>query len=203
MTALSDRLAHVRTRAVRVAEDGRDLLSPAFTPGEDRVDGAPWAPSTIVVFGAHGTPWSRQLGRVLATLRAQHPATVKIAWRHFPDPAAHPRAVTLALAAEAAAARGRFWALTHELLSLRHDDPLALSAAMARAGLDPDRAIADMRAAVGADRIVADTASALASGVASTPALFIDGERYQGELAPQALSAAVERSAGSGSEPAA
>jgi Thioredoxin len=190
--ALSDRLEHVRAGAVRVADDGRDLLSPPFAPGHDHVDGPSWARSTLVVFGAHGTPAARPLGRLLAALRARDPATVRIVWRHFPDPAAHPRAVTLALAAEAAAASGRFWALTHELLSLRRHDPLELSAAMVRAGLDPDRIIADMRAGTGADRIVADTESALASGVAYTPALFIDGERYQGPLEPEALFAAIE-----------
>jgi len=192
VAALTQRLEQVRTAAVRVADDGVALLSPPFTQDHDRVDGAPSAHRTLVVFGAHGTPSSRQLGRVLDVLRVRDPVTVRIAWRHFPDPAAHPRAVVLALAAEAAAASARFWALTRELLSLRHDDPLDLSAALVRAGLDPDRTIADMRVGTGADRIVADTTSALASGVAFTPALFIDGERYPGEIEPEAVSAAFE-----------
>ena len=89
--------------------------------------------------------------------------TVAIAWRRFPDPA-HPRAAVLALAAEAAAAQGRLWAMTRERLSARHPDPAELSAAMVRAGLDPARTRGAMRAGTGADRIVADTASALASG---------------------------------------
>src|SRR4029077_4014147 len=125
----------------------------------DRVDGPQWARSTLVVFGAHGTPASRPLGRVLAAVRTRHPADVALAWRHFPDPAAHPRSAVLALAAEAAAAQGRFWALTRELLSARHHDPIALSEAMVRAGLDPARTRDVMRAGTGADRIVADTAS--------------------------------------------
>jgi len=191
--ALAERLAHVRSGAVRVAHDGLDLLAPPFTPGRDRVDGPQWARSTLVVFGAHGTPSSRPLGRVLAAIRTRDPATVAIAWRHFPDPAAHPRAAVLALAAEAAAAQGRFWALTRALLSARHHDPADLSAAMVRAGLDPARTLGAMRAGTGADRIVADTASALASGVVFTPALFIDGERYRGELEPEAVSAALGR----------
>jgi protein-disulfide isomerase len=138
-------------------------------------------------------PSSRLVGRVLAAIRTRHPVTVAIAWRHFPDPAAHPRAAVLALAAEAAAAQGRFWAMTRELLSARHHDPVELSAAMVRAGLDPARTLGAMRAGTGADRIVADTASALASGVVFTPALFIDGERYRGELEPEAVSAALGR----------
>ena len=132
---------------------------------------------------------------MLAAIRTRDPATVAIAWRHFPDPAAHPRAAVLALAAEAAAAQGRFWAMTRELLSARHHDPADLSAAMVRAGLDPARTLGAMRAGTGAARIVADTASALASGVVFTPALFIDGERYRGELEPEAVSAALGRHA--------
>src|SRR3954451_23609868 len=148
--ALTERLAHVRSSAVRVAHDGLDLLAPSFTPGRDRVDGPPWARSTLVVFGAHGTPSSRPLGRVLAAIRTRDPATVAIAWRHFPDPAAHPRAALLALAAEAAAAQGRFWALTRALLSARPLDPAYLSAAMLCAGLDPAGTMGAMRAGTGA-----------------------------------------------------
>jgi hypothetical protein len=189
---LAERLEQVRSSAVRVTDAGVDLLSPPFAPDRDRVNGPQWARSTLVVFGAHGTPSSRLVGRVLAAIR-RDPATVAIAWRHFPDPAAHPRAAVLALAAEAAAAQGRFWAMTRELLSARHHDPAELSAAMVRAGLDPARTLGAMRAGTGADRIVADTESALASGVVFTPSLFIDGERYRGELEPEAVSAALRR----------
>src|SRR4051812_47935615 len=184
---LTERLERVRSVPVRVARDGSDLLSPPFIPDRDRVDGPEWARSTLVVFGAHGTPSSRPLGRVLAAVRTRDPATVAIAWRPFPAPAAHPHAAVLALAAEAAAAQGRFWALTRELLSARHHAPADLSAAMVRAGLDPARMLGAMRAGTGADRIVADTASALASGVVFTPALFIDGERYLGEPDSEAV----------------
>jgi 2-hydroxychromene-2-carboxylate isomerase len=189
--ALTERLADVRSSSLRVAHDGRDLLTPPFRPGRDRVDGPRWARSTLVVFGAHGTPSSRLIGRVLAAIRTRDPVTVAIAWRHFPNPVAHPQAAVLALAAEAAGAQGRFWAMTRELLSARHHDPADLSAAMVRAGVDPTRTLDAMRAGTGADRIVADTASALASGVVFTPALFIDGERYRGELEPEAVSAAL------------
>jgi protein-disulfide isomerase len=112
---------------------------------------------------------------------------VRISWRHFPDPAAHPRAVMMALATEAAGTHGRFWALTRELLARRHDDPSDLHLSLVRAGLDAPRTILEMRAATGADRVVADVTSALASGVTYAPALFINGEHYGGELDPGAV----------------
>ncbi len=184
------RIEQVRAGAVALSADGQALLWPRWDPGHDRVDGPSPPRSTLVVFGAHGTPASGALGRVLAHVRERHGATVAVSWRHYPDPAAHPNAVILALAAEAAATRGRFWALTRELLQARHHDPADLHAAMLRVGLDPAPTLAAMRAGTGADRIVADVTSALHSGVTYSPALFINGERYEGELDPGAVSAA-------------
>jgi protein-disulfide isomerase len=187
---LEGRLAAVRARHVRLGADGQPLLTPPFSLERDRVDGPAWAQRTIVVFGAYATPAARQLGRLLAHLRDECTGT-RVAWRHFPDPDAHPRAAMFALAAEAAAAVGHFWALTRELLELRHDDPADLFGATVRAGLDADRTVTAMRAGTGTDRIADDVASAMASGVIYSPALFIDGERHRGDLDPAAITAAL------------
>jgi hypothetical protein len=188
---LTSRLAQVAAGAAQAAGDGRLLLEPSWDPQRDRVDGPPEPRRTLVVFGAHGTPASRPLGHVLAHVREQHAATVAVAWRHYPDPVAHPDAVMLALAAEAAALRGRFWALTRELLRAHHHDPADLHAAFLHVALDPAVMLEAMRADTGADRIVDDVASARRSGVIYAPALFVDGERYAGELDPAAVSAAL------------
>jgi protein-disulfide isomerase len=189
---LTERIKQVRAGAVHVADDGRALLSPPFDDARDHVDGVVPARATLVVFGAYGTPASRPLADVLARVRDEHATTVAVAWRHFPDPTAHPHAVVLALAAEAAAVRGRFWELTRELLRMRHHAPDDLRTAMRRLNLDPGHATEAMRAGTGADRIVDDVASALASGVTYSPALFVNGERYPGELDAAAVSAALE-----------
>src|SRR3954467_295327 len=108
---LAERLARVEPHAARVADDGAILLTPPLAPAHDRIAGPAWGRATVGVFGAHGTPWSRSLGAVLDAIRQRHPTTVGVAWRHHPDPVAHPRAVVLALAVEAAAQTGRFWTL--------------------------------------------------------------------------------------------
>ena len=186
------RLDEVRPGAAELADDGRRLLAPPFSSDRDRVDGLLSAPSTLVVFGAFGTPWSRSLGELLTSVRQRHATTVRIAWRHYPDPAAHPRAAILALAAEAGAALHGFWPIAHELLRLRHDDPRDLRSALLHAGVDPWRALDAMRAGAGADRIVDDVASARSSGVTFSPALFVNGEQYEGELDAPAVSAALD-----------
>jgi hypothetical protein len=188
---LAERLEQVPAGAANLAEDGRLLLAPPFAPDRDRVDGSAWARSTLVVFGAFGTPASRPLGDLLTSLREHHLGDVRVAWRHYPDPAAHPRAAILALAAEAGASLRGFWPIARELLRLRHDDPRDLHSALIRAGLDPQRTLAAMRTGTGSDRIVDDVASARASGVTFSPALFVNGEHYHGGLDPTAVSAAL------------
>jgi protein-disulfide isomerase len=189
--ALRERIAAVRAGHVRLAADDAPLLTPPFSPEHDRIDGPAWAKTTIVVFGAFATPSARPLGRLLAHLRDQWTDT-RVAWRHFPDPDAHPRAAIFALAAEAAATTGHFWTLTHQLLDLHHDDPDHLFEAMVRAGLDSDRMTTLMQAGTGTDRIADDVASAMSSGVIFSPALFIDGELHRGDLDPKAIAAALE-----------
>jgi protein-disulfide isomerase len=188
---LTARLGEAHRSPVRVAGDGRRLLKPPFSPGRDRVDGADGAPVTLVVFGAFATRWSRTAAQVMDRIREDHPATVAIAWHHYPDPAVHPRATLFALAAEAAAVSGRFWAMTRVLLTLRRDHPEDLRGLMVRAGVDPDHALAMMRAGAGSGRILDDVARARASGVVAAPALFVDGARYDGRLEPAAVSAAL------------
>jgi hypothetical protein len=188
---LVERLDQVPAGAANRAEDGRLLLSPPFAPDHDRIDGPPEAQSTLVVFGAFGTPASRPLAQLLTSLREQHAGTLQVAWRHYPDPAAHPRAAIFALAAEAGASLHRFWPIAYELLRLRHDDPRDLRTALLHAGIDPRRALDAMRAGTGIDRIVDDVASARASGVTFSPALFVNGEQYRGDLDPAAVSAAL------------
>jgi predicted DsbA family dithiol-disulfide isomerase len=162
-------------------------LTPPLLTTRDRFDGPVTAPATLLVFAAHATPESRPLSAVLERAREQH----LVAWRHYPDPAAHPSALTFALAAEAAAERGKFWALTRELLRLHHFDAEDLHGAMLRAGLDPERTLDAIQAGVGAERIAEDVASAKASGVEFVPTLFVNGERYRGPLEPDAVTRAL------------
>jgi 2-hydroxychromene-2-carboxylate isomerase len=194
---LAGLIAQVHAQPVQIAADGGQELSPPFAADRDRIAGPLAHRAVLVVFGAFATPWSHDLGTALSVVRERHFGTATIAWRHYPDPAAHPRAAIFALAAEAAAARNRFWALARAMLDLRHDDPVDLHDAMLRASLDPQSTRAAMREGVGSDRIVADVASALASGVTAAPTLFVNGERYRGEIEGDALSRALDDAAAS------
>jgi hypothetical protein len=189
---LAERLAGVEAQPARPGPEGRPALSPPPAASHDRIDGPAAGRATVVVFGAHATPSSRRLGTLLDEIRLRHAGTVGIVWRHYPDPEAHPRAAVFALAAEAAAPAGRFWSLTRELLRLRHHDPEDLHRAIVRAGLSPEATLEAMRAGTGIERIASDVESALSSGVAYSPALFVDGARVMGEIEPRTVLAAVD-----------
>ena len=102
-------------------------------------------------------------------------APVRTVFRHFALKAKHPRAVALALAAEAAAAQDAFWAF-HDALyddQGRTDDP-HLWARVAALGLDLDRFEADRRGEQAEARVRRDVREGLAAGVAMTPTAFTE-----------------------------
>jgi protein-disulfide isomerase len=97
----------------------------------------------------------------------------RVAFRHFALKARHPRAVALALAAEAAAAQGAFWAFHDALFADqgRLDDP-HLWERCERLGLDLARFEADRRGEAAAERVRRDTREGMRAGVTGTPAVL-------------------------------
>jgi protein-disulfide isomerase len=97
----------------------------------------------------------------------------RVAFRHFALKAKHQRAVALALAAEAAARQGAFWAF-HDALyedQGRLDDP-HLWARCDDLGLDVDRFQLDRHDPAVAERVRRDVRDALRAGATTTPTLY-------------------------------
>jgi protein-disulfide isomerase len=108
-------------------------------------------------------------------------ADARVVFRHFALKTRHPRSVALALAAEAAARQGAFWAF-HDALyedQGRIDDPHLWQRCEAL-GLDVQRFEADRRDPAIADRVRRDVREALRAGATTTPAIFGGGERSPG-----------------------
>ena len=113
-----------------------------------------------------------------------HARAVRVVFRHFPIRSSHPRAYAAAHAAEAAADQGAFWAMHDALFGDqgRLEDP-HLWARAQRLGLDLERFDADRRSQPIADRVRAQFHGGVRAGVATTPTVFVDGERYAGRTA--------------------
>ncbi len=115
-------------------------------------------------------------------------AAVRTCFRHLALRARHPRAVPLAVAAEAAARQGGFWAF-HDLLyedQGRIDDP-HLWERIERLGLDVERFEADRREPEPSARVERDLRAALRAGAATTPTLVIGETVHAGAPDPALL----------------
>ena len=117
-----------------------------------------------------------------------HKRPLRVAFRHFPVKTSHPRAWAAACAAEAAALQGRFWEMHDRLFADqgRLEDPHLWERARTL-GLDLERFEADRRGEAVAARVKRDFQSGVRAGVVTTPALFVDGQRYAGRAATEAI----------------
>jgi protein-disulfide isomerase len=161
--------------------------------GDDHVRGPIDAPVTVLEYGDYECPYCAAARPVLATLVDEMAGRVRLVFRNFPLADVHPYALTAALAAEAAGARGVFWAM-HDLLFQRQDR--LRDADLARyaesLGLPGGAVVGDAAQPYG-DKVEADFLSGVDSGVRATPTLFIDGRRYSARLDLPTLRAEVLR----------
>jgi protein-disulfide isomerase len=152
------------------------------------------APLRIVLFSDFQCPYCADIRPELDQLRRAYPGQVALIYRHFPLQSIHPHALTAALAAECAAAQGRFEAF-HDLLFQRQDsigvtgwEQFAISAAL------PDlpefgRCLSERRYE---SRIRRDMAEGERIGIDGTPALLFDGRLIAGTGAVREASIWVE-----------
>jgi len=129
----------------------------------------------VIVYGDYECPFCAAVDVRL------HGLELRVAFRHFPVRSSHPRAQEAACAAEAAARQDAFWPFHDALFADqgRLEDP-HLWARAERLGLDLARFDADRRSDAVAERVRADFRGGIRAGVATTPTLFVDGERHAG-----------------------
>ena len=129
----------------------------------------------VIVYGDYECPFCAAVDVRL------HGLELRVAFRHFPVRSSHPRAQAAACAAEAAARQDAFWPFHDALFADqgRLEDP-HLWARAERLGLDLARFDADRRSDAVAERVRADFRGGIRAGVATTPTLFVNGERHAG-----------------------
>jgi protein-disulfide isomerase len=140
----------------------------------DHVRGPEGAP-LVVVYGDYECPFCAALEPRL------HGLPLRVAFRHFPIRASHPRAVPAACAAEAAARQDAFWPMHDALFGdqARLEDPHLWARAEALQ-LDLARFEADRRSDAVGERVRSDFRGGVRAGVPTTPTLFVDGRMHAG-----------------------
>jgi protein-disulfide isomerase len=149
---------------------------------------------TLVEFGDYQCPYCADAQSMLQSISKALGPKLRFVFRHMPLNETHPFAQFAAEAAEAAAAQGKFWEMHEAIYQNQSDlgsDLLHKLAVLLK--LDLPRFEADLDARRFRARVKRDFMGGMRSGVAATPAFFINGERYDGVLEARALLAALLR----------
>jgi protein-disulfide isomerase len=164
-------------------------LVPEVAEGRDHVRGS--LGPILLVFGDYECPYTRLAYRSVQALEADG-VPFRFAFRHFPLVEIHPHALPAAEASEAADAQGRFWPM-HDLLFHRQHalEPADLERYAGELGLDVEFFREELATHVHLERVEADRASAVASGAAGAPTIFVDVVRYLGATDREGLRGAV------------
>ena len=170
-------------------------LSPEVSES-DHALGPADARVTLVEFGDFECPHCAELIPLVAAARKAFGGNLRFVFRHFPLRSSHPHALAAAKAAEAAGEQGKFWEMYDQLY--RHQSRLEDEDLLRHArelGLDMPRFERELKSAATEGRIREHLSSASQSGAGGTPSLFVNGERYEGELERGPLFAALARAA--------
>ncbi len=179
---------------------GSSALTPV-QPG-DHILGAEVPELTLIEYGDFGCPFCFVAGRPIKSLLERY-ETLRLIWRHLPDPELHPGADLAAELSELAEVHGAFW-LAHSLLLAGRESfsPEDLLSVAARLDLDPAEAESALSERTYRDRVLADVNGAERAGVHGTPTFYLDGERLRGpwnqlaQLVPRAIEKAHSAATG-------
>ena len=160
------------------------LGSPAMGPAT--------APITLVEFSDFQCPYcSRAMTQINATLKA-YPNDVRLIFKQYPLDS-HPEAANSAAASLAAHRQGKFWPMHNVMFANR--PKLSRQSILAWAkeiGLDMKRFTADLDSDAIKKAVARDRANGDKAGVEGTPTVFVNGQRYNGNLAPEAFQPVIE-----------
>jgi protein-disulfide isomerase len=159
----------------------------------DHSQGPATAAVTLVQYGDYECPYTRRSTWVVQAIQQELGDRLRFVYRNFPLTEIHPHALHAALAAEAAAAQGKFWEMHDYIFHHQHTLEDADLAQFAEAvGLDRQQFARDLTDQRALSRIEEDVEGGERSGVQGTPTFFINGAMYGGSWEQDALLAALQ-----------
>jgi protein-disulfide isomerase len=186
------------------AQTGPPLSATSVRPAQPHGQAAPakdWreetisnstAPVTIIEFFDYQCPFCLKTNPALADAIQSHPGKVRLVLKHLPL-SIHPDSALAHQAALAAGEQGRFWEM-HDLLFANQNKiklPDLLHYAQ-QLHLDVPRFQKALESGRFRHVIDDDRAMARGLGISSTPAFFINGQSFIGQLSASRLNAAIE-----------
>jgi len=159
----------------------------------DHSQGPAAAAVTLVQYGDYECPYTRQSTTIVRAIQQQLGDKLCFVFRNFPLTEIHPHALHAALAAESAAAQGKFWQMHDYIFHHQHTlEDADLEQFAEAVGLDMQQYTRDMAEQRSLARIEEDVEGGERSGVQGTPTFFINGVEYRGSWELEALLAALQ-----------
>lgn len=154
--------------------------------------GDPEAKVLIVEYGDYESQDTAKIHKVIVEILDTFKGKVKYNYRHFPMTKIHQRSFKAAEAAIGAAQEGKFWEM-HNII-LQHQRNLgttSLKEYAREAGVTTKHFLDDLMNSKFGWYVRDDQSQAVDAGVTEVPAIFINGERFEGKPTFQHLSAAI------------
>lgn len=139
------------------------------------------APITLVEFSDFQCPYCALAAPRIREIVKAYPTQVRFIFKQFPLDF-HPQANLAAAAALAAQKQGKFWEMHDAMYATRDLSRASLLAMAEKVGLNMQQFTADLASTQVKEAIVRDEQDGEAAGVDGTPALFINGQRYNGQI---------------------
>jgi protein-disulfide isomerase len=158
--------------------------SPVMGPADARV--------TLVEFSDFQCPYCAKAIHQLDAVLKAYPRQVKLIFKQYPL-SNHPEASISAAASLAAHNQGKFWEMYYALFANR--EKLSRKTILALATnlqLDMKRFAADLDSPQTQQSVKRDMSDGDKAGVEATPTVFIDGQRYNGSLALEAIKPLID-----------
>lgn len=147
---------------------------------------------TLVEFSDFQCPYCAAAAPELAAVLKAYPTQVRLVFKQYPLET-HSQAALAAAAAVAAHKQGKFWPMYDAMFAARddlsRDNLLALAQ---KNGLDLKRFQTDLDSTEVKEAITRDVQDGDRVGVAGTPTLFIDGQKYNGPIELESLKPVVD-----------
>ncbi|MBX3240630.1 MAG: thioredoxin domain-containing protein [Chitinophagaceae bacterium] len=155
--------------------------------------GDPDAKVLIVEYGDYESSETAKNNAVVNQLLEKYKGKIKYNFRHFPMTKIHQRSFKAAEAAIGAAQEGKFWEMHNTLLQhQRNLGTISLKGYARDVGVTAKSFLDDLMNSKFGWYVRDDQAQAVDAGVTEVPAIFINGERFEGKATPQGLSVAIE-----------
>ena len=171
-------------------------LTLPVSESRDHIQGPVTAPITLVEYGDYECPYCAQAYMITKEIQERLGSKLRFVFRNFPLTKVRPHAYQAAIAAETAAAQGKFWEMYDYLFKhgqVVTDDNLRRSAA--NLGLNVARFDREFLDRTYSSHVDEDIQSGKSSGVKSTPTFFINGDRYNGAWDLDSLLSAFDEEA--------